>query len=141
MRKLMLASLLAIGLSLVWSIAYAGDCGHCGKGAYQADKTYVGWSGWHKASRGCGHRCAEPCHEMCKPKCGSCKPKCDMGCKPKCDMGCKPKCDMGCKQETCTPPPCEEPQKCCPAPVCEYPDACAAGTGEFDRNGLSRSNA
>jgi len=134
MRKLMLASLLVIALTLVWSAAFAGDCGHCGKGHYKADKTYVGWSGWHKASRGCGDMCSKPCHDMCKmPKCGSCKPKCEPACKPKC----KP----CCKQETCTPPPCEQPRKCCPAPVCEYPNACQESTGEFDRNGMSRSNA
>jgi len=126
MRKLMMASLLAIGLTLIWTTAFAGDCGHCGKGGLTADKTYVGWSGWHKSARGCGDSCFHPCYDMCKkPKCGSCKPKCE----------------PCCKQETCTPPPCEKPEKCCPAPVCEYPDACRAGEGEFDRNGISRQNA
>lgn len=133
MRKMMMASLVAIGLTLVWSAAaFAGDCGHCGKGEYHADKTYVGWSGWHKYERGCGDPCSYPCYDKCKPKCGSCKPKCEP---------CKPKCEPCCKQETCTPPPCEEPKKCCPAPVCEYPDACQESSGEFDRNGMSRSNA
>ena len=114
MRKLMMASLLTVSLLLVWTAALAGDCGACGT---SADKTYVGWSGWHDYDKGCGDPCGYPCYDTCKPKCKPC-----------------------CEQVTCTPAPCE-PVKCCPAPVCEYPDACRAGVDEFDRNGISRQDA
>ena len=115
MRKLMMASLLTVSLLIVGTAAYAGDCSPCGT---SADKTYVGWSGWHDYDRGCGDPCFYPCYDIC----------------------CKPKCKPCCKQEICTCPPCK-PEKCCPAPVCEYPNACEGADGEFDRNGLSRQGA
>lgn len=123
MRNLMIASLLTVSLLMVGTAAFAGDCGACGT---SADKTYVGWSGWHDYDKGCGDPCTYPCYDMCK--------------KPKCSP-CKPKCKPCCEQVTCTPPPCDEPEKCCPAPVCEYPNACEGADGEFDRNGISRQDA
>ena len=121
MRKLMIASLLAVLCLGFWTAAFAGDR------VEFTGKTYVGWSGWHEYST---WECCNPCFTACY-KC--CKPKCDPCCKP-----CKP----CCKQEICTPVCCEPKlEKCCPAPVCEYPNACEEGLDEFDRNGISRQGA